>query len=303
MLEINKIHQGDCLELMNNIPNKSIDMILCDLPYGTTQNKWDSIIPLDKLWEQYNRIIKERGVIVLTASQPFTSALVMSNFKIFKYEWIWDKKLSSGHLNAKHQPMKRHESIVVFYNKCGKYYPEMRIGKLRTDSISSNSSNYGKQVPIKRESNLYYPTSILEISNADRTKRLHPTQKPVALFEYLIKTYTNEGDVVLDNCIGSGTTAIACINTNRNFIGIELDEKYCEIARESFAKTISSKNLIPITSNQKKNIMRGIYDYIMSNKTLQSNTSLRSNKSNTKLNDIKDVNDIKIQEEEIVKDE
>jgi len=223
---------GDCLEEMKNIPDKSVDMILCDLSYGTTQNKWDSIIDLKLLWKQYSRIIKENSVIVLTASQPFTSALIMSNPKIFKYEWIWDKKLSSGHLNAKHQPMKRHESIVVFYNKCGKYFPEMRIGKLRKDSISSNSSNYGKQVPIKRESNLYYPTSILEISNADRTKRIHPTQKPVALMEYLIKTYTNEGDLVLDNCMGSGTTGVACKNLKREFIGIELDGEYFKIAKQ-----------------------------------------------------------------------
>ena len=227
-----KLIHGDCLEEMKNIPDKSVDLILCDLPYGITQNKWDSIIDLNLMWRQYKRIIKEDSVIVLTSSQPFTSILVNSNLPMFKYEWIWDKKLSSGHLNAKHQPMKRHESIVVFYTKKSKYFPEMRKGKLRTDSINSNSSNYGKQVAIKRESDLYYPTSILEISNADRTKRFHPTQKPVVLMEYLIKTYTNEGDVVLDNCMGSGTTGVACKNLNRDFIGIELDDKYFEVAKK-----------------------------------------------------------------------
>jgi len=223
---------GECLEEMKKLPEKSIDLILCDLPYGTTQNKWDCVIDLKLLWEQYNRIIKDDGVIVLTASQPFTSNLIMSNIKKFKYEWIWDKRLSSGHLNAKIQPMKRHESIVVFTNGKINYNPQMRKGKMRNDKCNSNSTNYGKQKPIERNSDLYYPTTIIDISNANRRGKKHPTQKPVALMEYLIKTYTNEGDLVLDNCMGSGTTGVACKSLNRNFIGIELNEKYFNIAKK-----------------------------------------------------------------------
>jgi site-specific DNA-methyltransferase (adenine-specific) len=230
------ILHGDCLELMKDIPDKSIDMILCDLPYGTTACKWDTIIPFEPLWEQYKRIIKDNGAIVLTASQPFTSALVMSNPKMFKYEWIWDKKLSSGALNANHRPMKRHENVCVFSKgKCA-YMPEMRTGKLRTRGGGKASQCYGKVVPTKSISDQYYPTTILDFSNANQRGKVHPTQKPVALFEYLIKTYTNEGDLVLDNCAGSGTTGVACKNTGRNFILIEKEQEYVDIIHKRLAE-------------------------------------------------------------------
>jgi site-specific DNA-methyltransferase (adenine-specific) len=230
-----KLLHGDCLELMKDIPDKSVDMILCDLPYGMTANKWDTIIPLEPLWEQYKRVIKDNGAIVLTASQPFTSMLVMSNIKWFKYEWIWDKIAASGHLNAKRRPLKRHENILVFYKRLPVYNPQFTKGEPYDNGFSlRESENWGKQVAVscKNESGRRYPTSLIVKSNANRRNRLHPTQKPVALFEYLIKTYTNEGETVLDNCMGSGTTGVACVNTNRNFIGIELDDKYFKIAKE-----------------------------------------------------------------------
>jgi len=230
-----KLINGDCLEIMKTIENKSIDMILCDLPYGTTQNKWDIIIPLDRLWEQYERVIKDNGAIVLTSMQPFTSKLINSNMKWFKYEIIWDKKLSTGFLNAKKQVLRKHENILIFYKKQCIYNPQMTAGKQYDKGISyDESSNYGKQIPVRalNETGDRYPTSIIEFSNADRRNKQHPTQKPVPLLEYLIKTYTNEGDTVLDNCMGSGSTGVACINANRNFIGIELDENYFNIAKK-----------------------------------------------------------------------
>lgn len=225
-MELNKIYNINCLEGMKQIPDKSIDMILCDLPYGTTQCKWDTIIPFEPLWAQYKRIIKDNGAIVLTASQPFTSLLIMSNIKDFKYCWEWDKKLSGNPLLAKYQPLKIHEDICVFSSKTHKYYPIMRKGEMRTKG-GGKSKLFDMEYSTYK-SNEYYPTSIIEFSNAKRG--LHPTQKPVALFEYLIKTYTNEGETVLDNCIGSGTTAIASINTGRFFIGFELDKGYYDIA-------------------------------------------------------------------------
>ena len=237
MIELNKIYNEDCLEGMKRIPDKSIDMILADLPYGTTNCKWDTIIPFEPLWEQYERIIKDNGAVVLTASQPFSSALVMSNPKLFRYEWVWDKKNPTNFAMAKKQPLKYHETILVFAKKQTEYYPIKWRGKpnhkqglLKNDQ---QSEVYGK---IKRTkdnlSGMKYPRSIIEISKHSSQGGLHPTQKPVALFEYLVKTYTNEGDVVLDNCMGSGTTAIAAINTNRNFIGFEMDENYHKLANE-----------------------------------------------------------------------
>jgi site-specific DNA-methyltransferase (adenine-specific) len=227
------ILHGDCLELMKEIPNGSIDMILCDLPYGTTACKWDSIIPFEPLWEQYERITKPNGAIVLTASQPFTSKLVMSNIKMFKYEWIWDKKLSTNVLHCNKMPLKQHENICIFYKKLPIYNPIKRIGKTRLKGKVSRSETNAKINHKKNQeqylSNEYYPTSILEYSNSIMNGRVHPTQKPVALFEYLIKTYTNEGDLVLDNCAGSGTTAIACLNTNRQFIVMEKEKEYFDI--------------------------------------------------------------------------
>ena len=229
-----KLLQGDCLELMKDIEDKSIDMILCDLPYGTTQNKWDCIIPLDLLWAQYKRIIKDNGAIVLFSQMPFTATLVASNLKMFKYEWIWDKVIGTGFLNAKKAPLKSHENIVVFYKKLPVYNPQMRTGfKPYSITSGSKSSNYGTYHSVNTSSDgERYPVSILEYSNVSHKDRLHPTQKPVTLLEYLIKTYSNEGDTVLDNCMGSGSCGVACVNTNRNFIGMELDKTYFDIAKQ-----------------------------------------------------------------------
>lgn len=222
--------QGDCLELMKDIPDKSVDLILCDLPYGTTHNKWDTIIPFDKLWTQYNRIIKDNGAILLFSQMPFGANLIMSNPKMFRYEWIWEKTQATGHLNAKKMPMKAHENILVFYKHLPTYNPQMRTGfKAYTQKSGRASSNYGSQIQVITENNGdRYPIDIVEFEKD--SDKLHPTQKPVVLLEYLIKTYTNEGDTVLDNCMGSGSTGVACKNTNREFIGMELDEKYFKIA-------------------------------------------------------------------------
>ena len=227
-MELNKIYNEDCLEGMKKIPDKSIDMILCDLPYGTTACKWDTIIPFEPLWEQYERVIKDNGAIVLTASQPFTTKLIESNIDLFRNCWVWNKKISGNPLLAKHQPLKVHEDICVFSKKRHNYYPQMRKGKMRKKG-GGRSKLFDMEMSAKY-SDEYYPISIIEFSNAKRG--VHPTQKPVALFEYLIKTYTNEGETVLDNCMGSGTTAIACINTNRNYIGFELDEGYYKASLE-----------------------------------------------------------------------
>ena len=228
--------QGDCLEKMKDIPDGSIDMIFCDLPYGTTKCKWDVVIPFEPLWEQYKRIIKPNGAIVLTASQPFTSALVMSNPKMFKYEWIWDKITGRGHLVAKYRPMAQHENILVFGNGKVKYNPQMVLmdkpqkGKsmeASRTSIMGGRTTKESEIIIRTHK---YPKTI--ITQGVDGKYLHPTQKPVALLEYLIKTYTLEGETVLDNCMGSGSTGVACKNLNRNFIGIELDPEYFKIAEK-----------------------------------------------------------------------
>jgi site-specific DNA-methyltransferase (adenine-specific) len=226
-----KLYQGDCLEVMKQIPDKSIDMILCDLPYGTTACKWDTIIPFDKLWEQYNRIIKDNGAVVLFGSEPFSSALRMSNIKNFKYDWVWNKKQTGNPFLAKKQPLKIHEIISVFNTNI--YCPIMRTGKMRIKGGSKESNIKVFGGTDKTQNNIYYPTSILDFPNcANKSKKLHPTQKPVELCEYLIRTYTNDGDTVLDNCMGSGTTGVACKHLNRNFIGIELDEEYFKIAEK-----------------------------------------------------------------------
>ena len=234
-IKTNYIKQGDCLELMQELPDKSVDMILCDLPYGTTACKWDSIIPLEPMWEQYERIIKDNGAIVLTASQPFTSKLIMSNPKLFRYEWIWIKSRASLFQNARRMPMKRHENVCVFYKKLPTFNLELKKldKKIKSSRKNKGGNLYGKITEVKE----YYQTetgfkfSDIKFKNPNN-KNIHPTQKPVALFEYLITTYTNEGDVVLDNCIGSGTTPVAAINTNRKYIGYELDEKYFNIAQQ-----------------------------------------------------------------------
>ena len=236
---LNEIVHGDCLEVMPSIPDKSIDMILCDLPYGTTACKWDTVIPFEPLWKEYKRLIKDNGAIVLTASQPFTSALVMSNPDMFRYDWVWDKRKPSNFLNANRTPLMKHESVLIFYNLFPVYNPQKTTGKTRYKGGKKYANNgcYGDYGEYERvQYNEYFPKSIIEISNAKQKGKVHPTQKPVALFEYLIRTYTNEGETVLDNCIGSGTTAIACINTNRNFIGIEKEEKYVGIARKRIAE-------------------------------------------------------------------
>ena len=226
-----KLIHGDCLEKMKDIQSGSVDMVLADPPYGTTACKWDSIIPLEPMWKQLKRIIKPNGAIVMTASQPFTTTLIASNMKMFKYEWIWNKKLAGNGILAKKQPLKIHENIVVFGGK--KYSPQMTKGIFRKkmglkESEITGGNGFAKQT----QNDDYYPISIQEFSIAgERKNRVHPTQKPVALMEYLIKTYTNEGETVLDFTMGSGTTGVACKNLNRNFIGIELDEKYFEIAK------------------------------------------------------------------------
>lgn len=225
------LYNGDCLELMKDIPEKSIDLILCDLPYGTTCNKWDTPINLESLWKEYERIIKDNGAIVLFAQTPFDKVLGASNIKLLKYEWIWEKEMGTGFLNAKKMPLKNHENILVFYKKPPIYNPQMREGKPYTIVQGGESSNYGDYHRVTTEnSGERYPVSIIKF-NRDKEK-MHPTQKPVALCEYFIKTYTNEGATVLDNCMGSGTTGVACKNLNRDFIGIELDENYFKIAKE-----------------------------------------------------------------------
>lgn len=234
---INTVLNMDCLEGMKLIPSKSIDMILCDLPYGITRNKWDAIIPLDLLWAQYERIIKDNGAIVLTAQTPFDKILGASNLKLLKYEWIWKKNKATGHLNAKKMPMKNHENILIFYKKLPIYSPQgIKTLDKPIVSSSTNSTNYGAGKDKFIQTQTGYPKSILEFDSEVNT--VHPTQKPVALFEYLIKTYTNEGETVLDNCMGSGTTAIACINTNRNYIGFELDSEYHRLIEERIEEHI-----------------------------------------------------------------
>jgi len=219
--------KGDCLERMKEIPDGSVDMILTDPPYGTTACKWDSIIPLEPMWEQLKRIIKPNGAIVMTASQPFTSVLITSNIKDYKYNWVWHKRTSANVAAARFQPLKTHEDVVVFM---GKYKPQMITGKMRMKGgkVKGGEAN-GSLPPKYYKSDQYYPVSVLDI----KTERgLHPTQKPVALMEYLIKTYTNENETVLDFTMGSGSTGVAAKNLNRSFIGIEMDEKYFNIAKE-----------------------------------------------------------------------
>lgn len=231
---VNEITQGDCLEVMKSIKSGSVDMILCDLPYGSTQCKWDIIIPFESLWKQYERIIKPNGAIVLFGAEPFSSYLRLSNIKLFKYDWIWDKIKGTGFLNAKRQPMRNHEIISVFYKSQCLYNPQKTFGHANKKTFRSKTLQtevYGDMnKDYHYESTERYPRSIQEFLTDTQNSSIHPTQKPVLLCEYLIKTYTNKGELVLDNCIGSGTTAIACKNTDRNFIGIEKDLKYLDIA-------------------------------------------------------------------------
>ena len=245
---------GDCLTVMKDIPDKSIDMVCCDLPYGTTACKWDNVIPFESLWEQYNRIIKDNGAICLFGSEPFSSKLRMSNLKHFKYDWIWEKHKPSNFALAKKQPLKYHETISVFYKKQCCYNPQMipresrrvqqgqlhneigiSINKQQLNNLNNTTHDYKIY-----DANLKLPSSIIKnpaVVSTSKENVGHPTQKPVALLEYLIKTYTTEGETVLDNCMGSGSTGVACLNTNRKFIGIELDQNYFEIAQNRLAQT------------------------------------------------------------------
>lgn len=232
---------GDCLELMKDIPDGSIDLVLTDPPYGTTACKWDTIIPFEPMWEQLKRVTKKNGAIVLFGSQPFTSALVMSNVKMFKYEWVWEKSHPTGFGSSKYNPLKYHENIIVFSDATTTYNPQMTKGKPNhsmgkiVNGGKIESESYIKINAVQsQQSENKYPKSVQKVNNP-RTKGMHPTQKPVALTEYLIKTYTNEGETVLDFTMGSGTTGVACKNLNRNFIGIELDKEYFEIAKARIA--------------------------------------------------------------------
>ena len=252
-----ELKQGDCLELMKDVAENSVDLILCDLPYGTTKNKWDSVIDLELLWEQYNRIIKDRGAILLFAQTPFDKVLGVSNLENLRYEIIWQKTAPTGFLNAKKMPMKAHENILVFYQKLPTYNPQMTQGhprKVSSKKSRSESAKRHSEKSLKGESNYgvfandiegydsteRYPLSVQVFAKDQQKDNYHPTQKPVALLEWLLKTYSNEGDLVLDNCMGSGSTGVACVNLNRNFIGMELTEQYFEIAKERIERAVET---------------------------------------------------------------
>lgn len=235
--------QGDCLERMKEIPDGSIDMILTDPPYGTTACKWDSIIPLEPMWAQLKRVIKPNGAIVMTASQPFTTVLIASNISQFKIEWVWEKSKATGHALCKNRPLKAHESIIVFCKGKEVYYPQMTVGAAYKSKLGlAESVEFSTGRKRNDNSGERYPRSVqyFKTSETERNGYRHPTQKPVALMEYLIKTYTNEGETVLDFTMGSGTTGVAAVKLSRNFIGIELDENYFNIAKERIEKANSS---------------------------------------------------------------
>ncbi len=245
------LYHGDCLLEMNKIPDQSVDMILTDLPYYTTNCHWDLPINLEKLWEQYNRIIKDNGAILLFAQTPFDKVLGSSNLKQLRYEWIWEKTTSTGHLNAKKMPMKAHENILVFYNKLPTYNPQMTTGHKPVNSYTKHQSDgeiYGKtKVGITGGgSTLRYPRSVLLFPTDKQKSALHPTQKPVALLEYLILTYTNKGDTILDNCFGSGSTGVAAANTGRKFLGIELQDEYFNIGEERITIAYKKSDILGI---------------------------------------------------------
>ena len=242
-MRVELIH-GDCLEEMKKIPDGSVDLVLTDPPYGTTQCRWDTVIPFEPMWEQLKRITKKNGAIVLFGSQPFTSALVMSNPKMFKYEWEWDKKKGGNIMTLKYQPYRVHENIVIFSQEPHVYNPiktpqKKRTGKTYSAGEANGIRNYGDERTYKDK----HPKTIIEISNASQKGKVHPTQKPVALMEYLIKTYTNEGETVLDFTAGSFTTGVACVNIGRNFIGIEKDKNYFDIGTNRIRETIKCLDL------------------------------------------------------------
>lgn len=233
-----KLMQGDCLNLMTKIPDGSIDMVFCDLPYGTTRNSWDVVLDLKIFWRECERVIKDNGVIALWAQSPFDKVLACSNLKHYRYEWVIEKTSATGFLNAHKMPMKAHEQILIFYKKMPTYNPQMEHGHVRKVSTAEHkrnskvTTNYGKHGLTSYDSTDRYPRDVLRFKWDKQKSSLLPTQKPVAVCEYMIRTYTNKGDTVLDSCMGSGTTGVACVNTNRNFIGIELESKYFEIAKK-----------------------------------------------------------------------
>ena len=240
-MELDKIYNMDCLEGMKQIPDGSVDAIICDLPYGTTENEWDIIIPFDKLWEQYLRIMKDNAPVILFSQMPFTIDVVCSQRKLFRYEWIWEKTCPTGVMNAKKMPLKAHENILVFYKKLPTYNPQKWKGKILkgVKRSSVQSKNYGKQGVLEHypdPEGLRFPLDVIvfppdaERSDSTHCKDRHPTQKPVDLLRYLVRTYSNEGDTILDNCMGSGTTAVACIKEKRHFIGFELNKEYYDKA-------------------------------------------------------------------------
>jgi len=244
------LFNGDCIDIFKELPDNCIDMVFCDLPYGTTRNDWDSIIDLKLLWEQYHRIVKDNGAIVLTAANPFDKVLAVSNIKNFRYDWIWEKNKATGHLNSKKVPLKAHEYVLVFYKKMPTYNPQFTNGHKPMNAVKPKTNlpppdklrNYGHMETHSGNlggSTKRYPRSVIKIPviNNDNSDKWHPTQKPVELAEYFIKTYTNEGEVVLDNTMGSGSTGVACINTNRNFIGIEMNSDYFEKAKKWIEKS------------------------------------------------------------------
>ena len=249
-----EFHHGDCFDVMAKLPDASVDMVLCDLPYGTTQNKWDSVLPLDRLWREYWRVAKPNAAVVLTATQPFSSALVVSQAECLKYEWVWRKNIVTGVLNAKHQPLRCHETVLVFcrgkttYNAQGVVSCNKRAGTGRAKGKTASSSNYGAITPTEdgsyQQTQTNWPRSVLEIPSQ---RGFHPTQKPVALFEYLIRTYTNAGDLVLDNTAGSGTTAVAAENAARRWVCIERDDKYFAAATERAQKHVGGVRFVENT--------------------------------------------------------
>jgi site-specific DNA-methyltransferase (adenine-specific) len=252
-----KLYNGDCLIEMAKIPDKSIDCVICDLPYGTTVCKWDVVIPFDKLWEQYRRIVKDNGAIVLFGKEPFSSMLRISNLEMYKYDWIWEKNTKSNFMQARYQPLNNVEYITVFskayareikdkikmiYNPQFSYGKEYKIPKTsKTTSIFSINHKNGKYQHKDRDTTQRYPYVTLKFDSVNHNQKFHPTQKPVALLEYLIKTYSNERDTILDNTMGSGSTGVACVNTNRNFIGIELNKEYFDIAKERIDNALSEQ--------------------------------------------------------------
>jgi site-specific DNA-methyltransferase (adenine-specific) len=271
-----QLYNGDCLEVMSTLPSASVDLILCDLPYGTTQNKWDSIIPLDALWAQYWRIAKPNAAVVLTAQCPFDKALGASCMQHLKYEWIWQKSRATGHLNAKLQPMKAHENALVFYRRQPTYHPQGLVRKLVPTvrkGGGGNGTNYGKSDRDALQEFTNYPWSILPVGSEGNP--VHPTQKPVALMEYLIRTYTNVGDTVLDNCMGSGTTGVAAALSQRRFIGIERDPDYFQIASKRIQDALPKRRSLVVDFAQVRREAAAIQTLASLQARLASRLSLR----------------------------